>query len=73
MKYTASNGREYDITQKHIMLWNMADAINGWLMKEGDVNKKYCIRLDLVCDVVQVLEKSLEKTAEQCLEHGIED
>lgn len=63
-KHKSSNGKEYIVTEKDIMLWEMAQRINFWLMDQGDDTSKYHIRLDLCCDIKQELEKALDKTAE---------
>lgn len=54
------------------MLYNMSRAINHWLHDKGDDIKKYTNFLDRVCDINEVLSKSLEKTTNQLKTHDPE-
>lgn len=52
-------------TVEKIMLHNMSAAINSWLHDKGDSIKQYGNFLDRVCEIRDVLSKSLEKTTKQ--------
>lgn len=67
IKVKMSNGKDYEISDEKIMLYGMSQAINQWLHKKGDNVHRYGNFIDRGCDIQDVLEESLLKTAEHIL------
>lgn len=59
-----SNGKELEITDEKIMIYQMSQAVNQWLHKKRDDVHRYVNFIDRVCEIHEVLEESLFKTAE---------
>lgn len=57
------------ITIEQIMLYRMSIDINRWLHEKGKDIDKYEIFLNRVCEIIDVLRGSLEKTADALIEY----
>ena len=67
IKGKMSSGKEFEISDEKVMLYGMSQAINQWLHKKGDDVHRYGNFMDRTCDIQDVLEESLLKTAEHIL------